>query len=247
MLNLNSKQVCENVRNYIMANFIPNISENPPTTFSETATVLLERFRRAKYSNPEERSQYHNNEGRAFEDWCAGLPSNFDAHFIYDCSAVDDLGDILEETEAEKVRYTDEQAEKLLTNLIYKELLKGENAENTKHSEIFAMVHDFFSSEGSVCTSIARGDWRIVDGGYDRVAEIYHNEVPVCGIFSDFSDGGNYQIEDYHTEQDSDKIVKDVQSAMTECFQHSQSVPHVTICNTDVCGEGESPAFVQSM
>lgn len=37
-----------------------------------------------------------------------------------------DLGAILEETEQEKTRYTEQQAEQLLTSLIYRELQKGE-------------------------------------------------------------------------------------------------------------------------
>ena len=62
----------------------------------------------------------------AFADWCAGLPSVLDTLYFYNRSAVDDLGAILEETEQEKNRYTEQQAEQLLTSLIYRELQKGE-------------------------------------------------------------------------------------------------------------------------
>lgn len=69
---------------------------------------------------------YHGSEAAAFADWCAGLPSVLDTLYFYNRSAVDDLGAILEETEQEKTRYTEQQAEQLLTSLIYRELQKGE-------------------------------------------------------------------------------------------------------------------------
>lgn len=40
-------------------------------------------------------------------------------------SAVVDLGNILEQSERERAQYTEEQAERLLTHLIYQELVKG--------------------------------------------------------------------------------------------------------------------------
>ena len=46
--------------------------------------------------------------------------------YYYNRSAVDDLAGILEETDAEKARYNEQDAEKLLTSLIYRELMKGE-------------------------------------------------------------------------------------------------------------------------
>ena len=58
-----------------------------------------------------------------FNYWVQGLPSAFDASFMLG-RAVDDLGEILEETETEKNRYTQEQAEKLLTVLIFREIKK---------------------------------------------------------------------------------------------------------------------------
>ena len=49
-----------------------------------------------------------------------------DTCYFYNRSAVDDLGEILEETDEEKAKYNERQAEDLLTWLIYRELLKGE-------------------------------------------------------------------------------------------------------------------------
>lgn len=60
-----------------------------------------------------------------FIDWCQGLPSILDTCYFYNRSAVADLGAILQQSERERARYTESQAEQLLTHLIYQELVKG--------------------------------------------------------------------------------------------------------------------------
>ena len=59
----------------------------------------------------------------AFTEWCQGLPSLIDTAYYY-ChhSAVDLVGDILEETKEERSKYSEEEAENLMTYLIYKEV-----------------------------------------------------------------------------------------------------------------------------
>lgn len=64
-------------------------------------------------------------EQERFEEWAAGLPSILDTCYYYNRSAVDDLGAILEETDSEKARYSEQQAETRLTYLIYRELVRG--------------------------------------------------------------------------------------------------------------------------
>lgn len=126
MLRTNSKKAAENIRAYIVDGFTPeNYTDNPPQEFSEIAAFILDTFRSEKYHLPEDRYYYHGCELSAFQDWCAGLPSVLDTCYFYNRSAVDDLGAILEETEQKKSRYTEQQAEQLLTNLVYRELLKG--------------------------------------------------------------------------------------------------------------------------
>lgn len=125
MLKTNSKKARENVRAYIVNNFTPeNYTDNPPQDFHEIALFILNTFRNEKYSTPED-FRYYKTEQNAFADWCAGLPAVLDTCYFYSRSAVDDLGDILEETLQEKSRFTEEQAESLLTSLIYKELKRG--------------------------------------------------------------------------------------------------------------------------
>lgn len=126
MLKTNNKKARENVRNYIIAGFTPEgYTDNPPQEFPEIARFILATFRNEKYHLPQDFRYYRNNELAVFADWCAGLAGVLDTCYYYNRSAVDDLGAILEETEEEKARYTEEQAENTLTFLIYWELVKG--------------------------------------------------------------------------------------------------------------------------
>lgn len=126
MLKTNTKKAAENIRVYIVNNFTPEgYTENPPQEWHEIAAFILDTFRNEKYSRPNDYKYYRYSEIAAFLDWAAGLPGVLDTCYFYNRSAVDDLAAILEETDEEKARYTEEQAEKTLTNLIYRELLKG--------------------------------------------------------------------------------------------------------------------------
>ena len=125
MLKTNSKKARENVRNYIIERFTPEgYTDNPPQEFEQIAAFILDCFRSEKWHLNED-FRYYKTEQAAFADWCAGLPSVLDTYYYYNRSAVDDLGAVLEETDEEKARYTEEQAESTLTLLIYRELTKG--------------------------------------------------------------------------------------------------------------------------
>lgn len=127
MIKTNSKKARENIRHYIMDNFdADSYTETPPETYPEIAAFILDTFRKEKYWCIQDFRYYGGSEQKAFTDWAAGLPSVLDTCYFYNRSAVDDLAEILEESESEKARYTESDAEKLLTNLIYRELLEGE-------------------------------------------------------------------------------------------------------------------------
>lgn len=127
MLKTNSAKAKENIKKYIMEGFTPEgYTETPPETWTETAAFIMGCFRSEKYSRPADFRYYNNNERAAFMDWAAGLPSVLDTCYFYNRSAVDDLGVILEESDTEKSKYSESDAEQLLTYLIYRELLKGE-------------------------------------------------------------------------------------------------------------------------
>ena len=57
----------------------------------------------------------------AFVSWCSGLPSMLDTSY-YLHRAVKDLGDILEESEEERARFSETEAETLLSRRIYREI-----------------------------------------------------------------------------------------------------------------------------
>ena len=120
---LRTKKAIGNIRAYIMDNFAPeNYTDTPPEDFPEVAAFILDIFRKEKMSD----FRYRNcNEFAAFTDWCQGLPAVLDTCYYYNRSAVDDLGRILEETAEEKARFTEAEAERRLTWLIYRELGKG--------------------------------------------------------------------------------------------------------------------------
>lgn len=123
MLKTNSKKARENVRAYILNNFTPeNYTNNPPQDFPGVAAFILDTFRSEK---PAVGGYARMTESERFTDWASGLPSVLDTCYYYNRSAVDDLGAILEETESEKARFDEPQAESLLTNLIYRELVRG--------------------------------------------------------------------------------------------------------------------------
>ena len=121
MLRTNTKEARVKIQNYIINNFCPeNYTANPPQEFGEIAKFILQTFRSEKY-NLKEDFRYYKTEQAAFADWCAGLPSVLDCCYFYTRSAVDDLAEILEETDQEKAKYTETEAENLLTFLIYRE------------------------------------------------------------------------------------------------------------------------------
>lgn len=123
MLKTNCKLARQNVQAYIMDGFMgENYGIETPETFTETAAVIMKIFNSEK---PAEGAYSRMSEQERFTDWARGLPPILDTCYYYNRSAVDDLGAILEETAEEKARYSEAQAEQLLTALIYRELVRG--------------------------------------------------------------------------------------------------------------------------
>lgn len=120
MLKTNSKKAREHVREYIMDHVcVDGYDIAEPETVTEAARIIYNNFR-----STHQWAIDHYGEFTAFSDWCAGLPSILDTCYFYNRSAVDDLAAILEETEQETSRYTEQQAERVLTLLIYREIRK---------------------------------------------------------------------------------------------------------------------------
>lgn len=124
MLRSNSKKACENIRNYIIEHFwAADYTDTPPQEFPEIAAFILDIFRK---EIPDVGNFARMSEQQRFEYWESGLTDVLYCGYYYDQSAVDDLGEILEETDEEKEKYSEDQARVRLTWLIYRELLKGE-------------------------------------------------------------------------------------------------------------------------
>ena len=123
MLKTNSKKAKENLRNYIIENVLHN-NETECTTIDEAAATLKKHF------NVEKLHPYNlqlirsgkTTEKTIFKSWLQGLPHGGIGDYWYFCNAADILGSILEETEEEKARFTEEEAANMLTTLIYNEI-----------------------------------------------------------------------------------------------------------------------------
>lgn len=123
MLKTNSKKARENIKAYIMDGFNgDNYDIKTPATFPEAARIIYDIFTSEKYYSQSWERAHGMTEQASFIDWCAGLPSIIDTCYYYNRSAVDDLGAILEETETEKARFTEAEAESRLSYLIYREI-----------------------------------------------------------------------------------------------------------------------------
>lgn len=123
MIKTNSKEARAKVRAYIVENFTDYDQRSAEgRSFEEVASYIAEGFACEKIAyNKEKRGRnfdhYHCSLQDLFEEWAQGLPSILDCCYYYNRSAVKDLGDILEQTEEERNKYTEQQAEKLLKGI----------------------------------------------------------------------------------------------------------------------------------
>lgn len=117
MLKTNSRQAKENLKSYIMESW--NLeAEEQGRTWEETREAIKESFYFQAYRSEYERRQ---NKQEAFKNWLSGLPRGLGDFFL--CQAVEDLGNILNQTEAERNRYTEDKACETLSYLIYREVI----------------------------------------------------------------------------------------------------------------------------
>ncbi len=129
-LKTNSKVVRERIQEYIRESVSEEEFEGIERPFPEVARYVMDAF---EFAVRGKRPVYNMQE--YFEPWLKGLPFGLGNYYIgcYE-SAIDILGDILEETEEERNRFSQEQAEHLLASLIYRELVKGMNRyDKSKH------------------------------------------------------------------------------------------------------------------
>lgn len=122
MLKSTTTKARQNIRTYIIRNYDPSSYDLPiKTDFPEIAKQILSCYwHEVGQYDIKRRISFFD----SFANWAAGLPSILDTCYYYNRSAVDDLGEILEETEEEKAKFDERKAEYWLTHLIYRELTK---------------------------------------------------------------------------------------------------------------------------
>ncbi len=121
-----SKETVKRVRDYIMEGFTgENYGWTDADTFEKVAQCIMTAFYIERAKPLVEDKPYFKTYQDAFLDWCAGLPSIIDTGYYYNRSAIANLGDMLDQTIAERERYSEQQAEDLLSYLIFREVLKG--------------------------------------------------------------------------------------------------------------------------
>lgn len=135
MLKTNSKKVIEKVRKYCVDSWNDHAErEGLPTTesFEAASTEILKSCINEILCFEKEKRfiflkhYYSGSFFIAFEDWCQGLPSVLDtSYYLY--KAVKLLGEWLEESEEEKSRYSESEAEKKITYLLFRELTKNKD------------------------------------------------------------------------------------------------------------------------
>lgn len=135
MRRTNCKEVSEIIKNYLMDNFkdwheenrgyfsrdlaeLENINTDNYTEVCD-AILLVLYVEKIKYDNRRNKGQYY-----YFEEWCSGLCSVIDTSYFYSVSAVDLLGEWLEQTESEKAKYDERKAEEAITRILYREILR---------------------------------------------------------------------------------------------------------------------------
>lgn len=122
----NSKQAITAVHNYIMDGFSIDSdkgiidADNYNRDFPTIAKLIFDDFINQKGW---EIGRFGSTQ-QLFVDWLQGLPSVIDSCYYYNRSAVQDLGNILNQTESERNRYTEQQAEQTLSYLIFREIYK---------------------------------------------------------------------------------------------------------------------------
>ena len=118
-LKTNSKKARENIRQWILDNLG---SDYEAGTFQEAAKIINEHFYAEMIKHDNRYKAGRVSRFELFKDWTSGLPGALCCDDIYLRPVVPVLARILEETEAEASKYSEDEAEAKLVALIYREL-----------------------------------------------------------------------------------------------------------------------------
>ena len=121
MIKTNSAKARQGIREYILENYCPEGYDEygETTSLKQIAANILSCFYDENVRYDSRKMIFED----LFMEWMYGLPTILHADFIL-TSAKDVLGDILEESQEERDRFTETQAEEMLTRLIWGELLR---------------------------------------------------------------------------------------------------------------------------
>lgn len=122
MLRTNSKAVKEKIREYILNHYC-KVAEDyklrPTEDFDEAATHIMYYFFLEKVKLDKRK---HFTTYQLFKDWLSGLAILIDTDYFVKPVAKEIVAEWLEESETEKDKYTESQAEDLITKLLFREL-----------------------------------------------------------------------------------------------------------------------------
>lgn len=138
MLKTNSKQARENIRAWIMDNsdlYDWDGENETPVAYDNFADHAAHVWRMfcGEFMRDEQQRRYNMHYNKTwqgcFEDWLRGLPRAVcsDDFLLGADAAINCLGDILDETEAERSRYSEDEAERMMCYLIYREIVNAVN------------------------------------------------------------------------------------------------------------------------
>lgn len=122
MLKTNSKKVTQKIENWVIENSdfegYEDLPVKSPTSFTDYAINIYFIFKKEK-SDPILSEQSN------FICWLSGLPAAINsADYYYNNPSVAVLADILEETPEEKSKFDELEAERMMSYLIYKAIIK---------------------------------------------------------------------------------------------------------------------------
>lgn len=124
-----TKDTRKNVQKYIIEHFTPeDYTDEKFFDFKNIAKFIMNIFHKERYNDNQDYIYYEDCGGEcaAFKDWCMGLPSVLDTCYFYNRSAIKDYQQVIGDKYGETSGYDEQEAETVLTNLIYQELKRAE-------------------------------------------------------------------------------------------------------------------------
>lgn len=129
MLRTNSKKAKENVKNYMLNDKEYILTEYAAykgielNSNDEILAYIYDIYQSEKYYSIEDMAKLNLSDYTVFKQWASGLALGSTFDYFYHNIAKKTVMQILEETEKEAARFTETDAENLLTQLIYREIL----------------------------------------------------------------------------------------------------------------------------